>query len=122
MERTGTETIFRQELGLCRRAAQQLAALPAVRVFAGGAGESQGGVLSFVVEGMDCEELGAALGERGIAVRSGLHCAPLAHRTAATLESGTVRASFSAFNTPREADALARAVRGISSGKGLRSN
>lgn len=122
VERTGTETIFRHELGLCRRAAQQLAALPGVRVFAGGAGESQGGVLSFVVEGMDCEELGAALGERGIAVRSGLHCAPLAHRTAATLESGTVRASFSAFNTPRDADALARAVRGISSGKGLRSN
>ena len=65
---------------------------------------------------------GGPLGEGGIAVRSGLHCAPLAHRTAATLESGTVRASFSAFNTPREADALARAVRGISSGKGLRSN
>ena len=38
------------------------------------------------------------------------HCAPLAHRTAGTLDTGTVRVSFSAFNTPQEADRLAEAV------------
>ena len=46
---------------------------------------------------MDAEALGAALADRGIAVRAGLHCAPLAHRTAGTLDTGTVRLSFSAL-------------------------
>ena len=63
---------------------------------------AQAGVLSFRAEGRDCEELGELLGRRGIALRAGLHCAPLAHRTAGTLESGTLRASVSAFTLPEE--------------------
>jgi selenocysteine lyase/cysteine desulfurase len=43
---------------------------------------------------MDCEELADALGRKGIAVRAGLHCAPLTHESAGTLETGTVRISF----------------------------
>lgn len=64
----------------------------------------QSGVLSFQVEGWDCEELAAALGRRGFALRAGLHCAPLAHKSAGTLEEGTVRASVSPFTTKVELD------------------
>lgn len=53
---------------------------------------------------MDCEEVGAALSRRGIAVRAGLHCAPLAHENVGTLEAGTVRLSVSDFNTAAEVD------------------
>ncbi len=42
-------------------------------------------------------EAAARLAEAGIAVRAGLHCAPMAHRSGGTLETGTVRVSFSAF-------------------------
>ena len=60
--------------------------------------------------------MGNALAEAGVAVRAGMHCAPLAHRTAGTLDSGTVRLSFSAFNTPEEVDrflaVLPEALRG----------
>lgn len=56
-------------------------------------GEHQSGVISFVAKD-DCEQLAQWLGSRGIAVRAGLHCAPLAHESAGTLESGTVRVSF----------------------------
>ena len=77
----------------------------------GGEGTRQAGVLSFRIQGMDCEEAGAALGEMGIAVRAGLHCAPLAHQSAGTLETGTIRASFSAFNTFCETEQFVRAVR-----------
>ena len=62
----------------------------------------QTGVLSFIVEGVDCEEMGEAMASRGIALRAGLHCAPLAHRTAGTLKTGTIRFSPSAFNTPAQ--------------------
>ena len=76
--------------------------LQGLRVFAAPGLKNQAGVLSLVPEGQDVETLSQALAERGIAVRAGLHCAPMAHRTAGTLETGTVRLSFSDFNTPDE--------------------
>jgi len=49
--------------------------------------------VSFIPEG-GCEEFAQRLAKKGVAVRAGLHCAPLAHESAGTLESGTVRVSF----------------------------
>ena len=60
-------------------------------------GQSQSGVLSLRMPGTDVEDLAMRLGERGVCVRAGLHCAPLAHESAGTLESGTLRISFSPF-------------------------
>ena len=111
--RKGTGTILRHEQGLCARAAEGLARMDGVTVFAAPSPEGQGGVLSFTAEGTDCEDVGQALGRMGIAVRAGLHCAPLAHCTAGTLETGTVRVSFSAFNTPQEVDRFLCAVRSL---------
>ncbi len=112
----GEEAILRHEQGLTRRAAAGLAQIPGVRVYASPRPELQTGVFSFTVDGVDCETVGETLGKADIAVRAGLHCSPLAHRSAGTLESGTVRASFSAFNTPQEADRLAQAVRRMARG------
>jgi selenocysteine lyase/cysteine desulfurase len=44
--------------------------------------------------GIDCEEMAQRLAQKGVAVRAGLHCAPLAHESAGTLSGGTVRISF----------------------------
>lgn len=60
-----------------------------------GAAQTQTGVLSLRSHRLDCETLAAMLADRGICVRSGLHCAPLAHESAGTLETGTLRLSFS---------------------------
>ena len=65
-------------------------------------------MVSFRAAGRDCEELAETLGRRGIALRAGLHCAPLAHRTAGTLDTGTVRLSLSDFNTPAQIEKLAQ--------------
>ncbi len=70
----------------------------------------QSGVLSVQIDGLDCEEAAQALARKGVAVRAGLHCAPLAHRTAGTLREGTVRFSFSPFTTERETIAAANAL------------
>lgn len=64
-------------------------------------GGQQAGVLSLRLPA-DCEEVGQALADRDIAVRAGLHCAPLAHKSAGTLESGTIRLSPDAFTTCEE--------------------
>jgi selenocysteine lyase/cysteine desulfurase len=59
---------------------------------------------------MDCEEMAQKLAKRGIAVRAGLHCAPLAHESAGTLESGTVRVSFGHDASPRQTLQFLQAV------------
>ena len=57
--------------------------------------------------------LAQELAARGICVRAGLHCAPLAHESAGTLQTGTVRISLSAFNTEQQMQQTAQAVREI---------
>ena len=110
VQRQGVARIADYEGELGRYAAQRLADIPGVEVFSG---PEQTGVVSFRVSGWDCEELGEALASRGIALRAGLHCAPLAHRTAGTLETGTVRFSPSVFNRRQEVDMLAREAASI---------
>lgn len=102
--------ILRHETALCRTMAQALAKSGNIRVFGAGEDGVQAGALSVRFRHLDCEEAAQRLGEAGIAVRAGLHCAPAAHRTAGTLETGTVRFSFSPFTTEREVLAAAEAA------------
>ena len=64
--------------------------------------------------GTDCETLARLLSEHGVCTRSGLHCAPFAHRTAGTLDTGTLRFSFSPFVTPEEIDRVCELMYEIS--------
>lgn len=98
------EAIIRHEQALLEQLKAELREQKNLRLFTG---EGQAGVLSFSVENTDCEEAAQALAREGAAVRAGLHCAPLAHKTAGTADAGTVRVSFSAFNTPQEAHRFA---------------
>ena len=60
-------------------------------------------VISFNVENINCETVAETLSTRyNIAVRSGLHCAPLAHKWGKTFETGTVRAVPSIFTTQND--------------------
>ena len=94
----GIDSISVWEHGLMRIMMDELDGREGIELFAGPTG-TQSGVLSFRISGMDCEEVGQKLAARGVCVRSGLHCAPLAHRSAGTLDTGTVRISFSPFVT-----------------------
>ena len=67
-------------------------------------------VLSVVPENEDVEVLADKLAAAGVAVRAGLHCAPLAHRTAGTDRTGTLRFSASVFNTESEVERLLRLI------------
>lgn len=116
VRRQGLESICRKERRLAQLAAEGLRTIPGVHVWATPDLTAQAGVVSFTADGRDVENLASALGEQGVAVRAGLHCAPLAHRTAGTLESGTVRLSFSALNTPAEVCRFLTILRKLSRG------
>ena len=111
VRRRGVENIAAQEGLLIRAMGEGLGEIPGVRAFLAEDPMAQAGVLSFQVEGLDCEDVGELLGRAGFALRAGLHCAPLAHESAGTLDRGTVRASLSVFNTHREVEKFLRAVR-----------
>ena len=98
----------RHEQALVRQTVEGLGKLPGVQVYAAGEKDCQSGVVSFRLTGRDPGWVAEALGQRGIAVRAGMHCAPLAHATGGTEATGTVRVSFSAFNTAQEADRFLR--------------
>ena len=106
--------IFRREEALTRLLRRQTEGLRGLR---GRFGAEQSGVVSFCAEGTDCETAAQRLAAAGFAVRAGLHCAPLAHRSAGTLEHGTFRVSFSAFNTPEEVRRFAAACNNLFSKK-----
>lgn len=98
----GPENILLRERRLAQLAAEGLRRLPGVTVYTNEDLRHQSGVVSFTCREMGAEELASVLGEKDIAVRAGLHCAPLAHETVGTVDTGTVRISFSDHNTPEE--------------------
>lgn len=100
VQKKGPAAILAHEQSLLRAAVSLLQTLPEVELYASEVPELQTGVLSFRVTGEDPELTAQKLSARGIAVRAGLHCAPLAHDTVRS--EGTVRLSFSAFNTLAE--------------------
>ena len=89
VNRKGVQQIFQKEHAQLQLCADELKRL-GYSVFTG---PHQAATISFLSKG-DCRELADKLGQKGIAVRAGLHCAPLAHTSAGTLETGTVRVSF----------------------------
>lgn len=70
-------------------------------------------IVSFNVKNMHSEEAAALLSADGIAVRAGLHCAPLAHRKFKTEDTGTVRISPSVYTKKSDIDFLINSVRKI---------
>ena len=71
-------------------------------------------VISFNIEGLDSEETSEILNKRfNIAVRAGLHCAPLAHEFFGTQNSGTVRAVLSVFSNYEQVDYFISSIRTI---------
>lgn len=104
LKRIGTDTIFRQEQQILGHCVRGLVG-QGFRVFAGA---HQAATVSFL-PGMDCEEAAENLAKRGIAVRAGLHCAPLAHESVGTLETGTLRVSPGYDTTLGQIDVFLRA-------------
>ena len=96
------EKILNHERKLLHIMAANLKQISKLRVFLSDDAGCQGGVMSVILEGVECEELASQLGMQGISVRAGLHCAPLAHKTAGTFDTGTVRFSLSPMNTAAE--------------------
>jgi cysteine desulfurase family protein len=111
---TGIETIARRERALVEQLLAGLATVAGVTLYGPSDPARRGGVVSFTVADADPSELGYRLSaEYDIAVRTGLHCAPDAHRTIGTFPRGTVRVSPGFFTTETEIECFLQAVQAI---------
>ena len=111
LTRIGMDLIDRHEHELLVYATQGLLTIPGLRLI--GSAPEKAGLLSFVLDGLVPEEVGAALDREGIAVRSGHHCAQPALRRFGVESS--VRPSLALYNTHSDIDALVTAVRNLKS-------
>jgi len=112
----GMQWVLREGVAALGKRERQLAALSArkleklgVEVFCG---EHQNGTVSFRMAG-DCQDAADMFAEQGIALRAGLHCAPLAHESAGTLNTGTLRMSFGHRNSLEQTEHFLRVAAGI---------
>ena len=110
----GIEKIAVHETMLFHKALRLLSEIRGVTVYAP---RHSGSVLSFNIEGIPSDRVANLLSERDICVRGGFHCNPLAHKVLGSDRHGSVRASFSPFNTADDVYALADAVRTVARGK-----
>ncbi|MBQ8351793.1 MAG: aminotransferase class V-fold PLP-dependent enzyme [Clostridia bacterium] len=109
LHKTTPEAIAAHERMLADRLCDHLNDIRGIRLYRG----ASDSVLSFTAEQCSPDELTAALDDRHICVRGGLHCAPLSHSALGTIREGTVRVSFSYFNTKGEVDRFAKELTAI---------
>lgn len=120
IESAGIRAVGQREAALARALVEGLSAIDGVRMF-GPAARPETGVVSFRIDGVDVALTGTILDEAyGIAARTGLHCAPAAHRAIGSFPEGTVRVSLGPFNSEADVAALVSAVRDIAAGFGER--
>ncbi len=116
VSRQGIQGILRHELRLAQRLYDMLSVCDGVQLYtARPEADTHAPVVSFNVGNYDSEEVASVLNDRyGIAVRAGLHCAPLAHEYFGTQYRGTVRAVMSVFNNNAQVERLCEAINKIS--------
>lgn len=108
----GVETLARREQALTVLFYERIRDLPNVKIYGDPEMTPRAPIVSLNIGDEDSARIADILWEEyGICVRAGAHCAPLMHKALGTAEQGTVRFSFSHFNTEAEVLQAAAAVR-----------
>lgn len=107
----GLSKVWQHKKMLTSLALEALQEVPGTQIYGPKEPEKQTAVISFNLAGRDPTSIGRVLDEEfDIQTRTGLHCAPLAHRTIGSFPLGTVRISFGYFNTPAEIEYFVSAL------------
>jgi cysteine desulfurase family protein len=113
LDNIGLEKIRRHETALTKHFIERISKIKGVRIF-GDLNAPRTPTVSFSIDGIGADIIAGSLDDLyQIAVRSGLHCAALAHRNLGTTDTGLVRVSFGYFNTASDVDAVCEAIVGI---------
>ena len=104
----GIDNVTRKIDDLTERFRERIAEFKKIEIFG-----ANNGIISFKVGGYTSSYISNKLNEFDIYTRSGLHCAPLAHRKLGTTETGLVRISLSCMSKKSDADGLYHSLKSI---------
>ena len=107
------DKIFREEQLCRRRLLEILSEYNFLEVVGNVAGKDYVGIVSCVIAGVSSDSAGNIFSERGIAVRAGLQCAPLAHKFLGTFPAGTIRFSVNCLTSDEDFSELRAALADI---------
>ncbi|MGI6732281.1 MAG: family 2A encapsulin nanocompartment cargo protein cysteine desulfurase [Anaerovoracaceae bacterium] len=109
VQRLGIEKIAEYEHFLLEYATEKLRSVPGLTII--GTAKDKTSILSFIMDGFTNEEIGKVLNQKGVAVRTGHHCAqPILRRFGV---EGTIRLSLALYNTTKEIDETVRILKAI---------
>ena len=112
---TGVRNIYRHETELIKYLQRNIQNNGKIKLYTDffDSGQRLAPILSFNIDGIHSEQTASVLSDMGIAVRAGLHCAPLAHRKMNTEDTGTVRICPSFFTKKTDIDFVIKSIRKI---------
>lgn len=117
IERVGINDIKKHEEKLTEQLLEELKKLNYVKIYGLSYHKNRSAVVSITLENIDSSQVGYLLNKKGIAVRTGYHCAPLIHGILGTNKSGTVRISPGYFNTNEDIESIIKAISEIHDNK-----
>ncbi|WBW96641.1 aminotransferase class V-fold PLP-dependent enzyme [Oceanirhabdus sp. W0125-5] len=109
----GIDKIREHENKLVKYLVEELMKLSYVKIYGGIDYNNRCAVVSLNLDNVDSSEVGNILSDKGIAVRTGYHCAPLIHKIIGTYDTGTVRISPGYFNSYRDIDNIVKGLKDI---------
>ena len=113
IDKIGIKNIYYHEYQLTNRLIEGLSAIKRIKVLYPGT-KNRTSAVSFVIKDADSTKIGNILDENyDIAVRCGFHCAPEAHKTFGTYDTGTIRVSAGWYNTKQDIDKTIWALNNI---------
>lgn len=102
INKIGIDSIYNKEIQNRQKIIDILSAYDFVNIVGNNFSSRYVGVVSFTIKGISSDSAGRIFSENNITLRTGLHCAPLAHRFLGTFPAGTIRLSTSYFTTEEE--------------------
>jgi len=110
----GVEKIRNREANLTAYALEKLSETEGITLYGPKGIKDRVGVISLNMMDLNPQKIGHLLDEKyGIMVRTGLHCAPCAHRTIGTIDRGTIRIGLGYFSSEKDIDCFVQAARDI---------
>lgn len=106
IEETGVQVIYEREKENRKRLIELLNSYEFLKVIGDSSKADYVGIVSCIIDGISSDTAGQLFAERKIAVRTGLHCAPLAHKFIGTFPAGTIRFSTGFFTSDEDFSSL----------------
>lgn len=113
IRKIGIDNIRKHEIMLVEYLVKELCKLPYIKIYGGYDYKDRAAVVSLNIDNVDVSEVGTLLNKKGIAVRTGFHCAPLIHQIIGTSRRGTVRISPGYFNKLEDIEKIIKALKDI---------